>query len=124
MTKLLEGWCSWRRKIQDKQVRLFGAPVTKACRLQNYVSPSQGTGRFDDVAVCEDFYRSLRAELSHFPPSQARAMLETRLQEANLKGFGESVCYRILQLSSIRTDAESGALPEASEFVGEVEHLK
>jgi class 3 adenylate cyclase len=113
--------------VMDKQVRLFGAPVTKACRLQNYVSPSQGTGRYDDVAVCEDFYRSLRAELSHFPPSVAGAwgaMLETRLQRANVKGFGESVCYRILQLSSIRTDAESGALPEASEFVGEVEHMR
>ena len=113
--------------VMDRQVRLFGAPVTKACRLQNFVSPSQGTGRYDNVAVCEEFYRSLRAELSHFPSSVAGAwgaMLDTRLQRAELKGFGESVCYRILELSSIRTDAESGALPEASEFVGEVERLR
>jgi len=112
--------------VMDKQVRLFGAPVTKACRLQNYVLPSKG-GLYDDVAVCEDFYRSLRAELLHFPPSVAGAwgaIMETRLQRANLKGFGESVCYRILKLSSIRTDAVSGALPEASVFVGDVEHLR
>ena len=108
--------------VMDRQVRFFGAPVTKACRLQTYVSPSRGTGHFDDVAVCEDFYCSLRAELSHLPPSVAGAWdaaLDTRLQRAELKGFGESVCFRIIDMSSIRTDAESGALPEASDFVGE-----
>jgi hypothetical protein len=29
--------------------------------------------RYDNVAACEDFYHSLRAELSHYPPSVAGA---------------------------------------------------
>ena len=84
--------------VIDSHVRLFGPPISIACRLQGHISPLQGTGNFASASVCEAFYLRLENEVSRAPTSRWTASLPARRQEAHLKGFGERVFYRAISL--------------------------
>lgn len=81
--------------VMDGQVRLFGAPLTKACRLQSHVTPSQGTGVYSSMMVCETFYQMLLCEIRKTPSEEEPSARELRY---HLKGFGEDVVCRCLDL--------------------------
>lgn len=77
--------------LMDGQPRLFGVPVTKACRLQAVVTPLQGTGACERMTVCADFYAKLEDE--------SLKSLDLRKQTRVLKGFGETVDFYSVYLS-------------------------
>lgn len=81
--------------VMDGQVRLFGMPVTRACRLQAYVAPSQGTGVYDSMMVCEAFYQKLLCELRQTPSEEEPSARELH---CHLKGFGEDIVCRCLDI--------------------------
>jgi len=102
--------------VIDCHVRLFGPPVSLACRLQAHVSPLQGTGKFDVLSVCEAFYARLRKELIFNPISRWNSALPSRRQAASLKGFGESVFFYALTFEApiSTSDAKSKSSPIAA----------
>jgi class 3 adenylate cyclase len=83
--------------VMDGQVRLFGMPVTRACRLQAHVAPSQGTGVYDSMMVCEAFYQKLLCELRQTPSKEEPSARELH---CHLKGFGEDIVCRCLDIGN------------------------
>lgn len=83
--------------IMDGQVRLFGLPVTRACRLQPYVTPSAGTGVHDGMMVCEAFYQKLLCEIRQ---TSFKEEPSARKLHCHLKGVGEDVVCRCLDIGT------------------------
>lgn len=83
--------------VMDGQVRLFGAPLTTACRLQSFVTPSQGTGVYSSMMLCDTFYQELLSEMKQMPFDEKPSARELR---CHLKGFGEDVVCRCLDIGT------------------------
>ena len=83
--------------VMDGQVRLFGVPLTTACRLQSFVTPSQGTGVFSTMMVCENFYQKLLREIKQTPLADEPSARELR---CHLKGFREDVVCMCLDIGA------------------------
>ena len=84
----------------DGQVRLFGSPVTKACRLQSWATFSQGKGRHVGMPVCEAFYQGLCLDAASSPSCHTALNLTARKELVHLKGFAEDVECRILDVAT------------------------
>lgn len=95
--------------VMDGQVRIFGVPITKACRLQAQVAPAQGTGVYNGIMVCEAFYQKL---LSEKQQAQKEAPPADELSFP-LKGLGERVRCRCINLD-ISVDQEVASSRAAS----------
>jgi len=103
--------------VMDDQVRIFGSPVTKACRLQSVVSPTQSTGIFENIVVCEDLYDQLQKEIIKLTATSNeiwKNTLNVTSQIAELKGFQEKTLYRTLNLILLRRQETNDMQLEAS----------
>ena len=81
--------------VMDGQVRLFDLPLTEACRLQAFVSPSQGAGVYGNLTVCESFFAKLVEDVRHLP-GEGRcvwdSVLDTRKQVVEPWSTAPSIC--------------------------------
>ena len=88
----------------DGQVRLFGLPVTTACRLQGFLSPLQSTDDFGTLNVCGDYYKKLQSDVESLPfasHNDWRDVLGCRPEHTRLKGLGDSILCHKISLSEV-----------------------
>ena len=85
----------------DGQVRIFGLPMTTACRMQGLAALS-GTGTLQRICVCERFMELLRHSDNEAPVFAKGAawseMLQTQSEHHVLKGLPEPVECFMLEL--------------------------